>query len=204
MIRQDWFSEGATVACIAIAIYLNTFKIGDIALFSMVLALTGWGLSRWVNRHGEDPDAGYDDEWDEEESFGILQATVLALVGIGFGAVLSQIIVGHNAFFAIPASISSLAVTQRKMYGAMMAVAEEQFFRVFATEFAVARLGSQALGIMASGMFGSMMHWARYGTDLNVMSFIFLSFSTLSWVAVRSRRASPPIIAHILHNVWVA
>jgi len=193
-----------TAACIVIAVYLNTFKIGDIALFAGFLAMAGWFLSRSMNRHGDEHDEGYDDEWDEDEAMTVLEGTVLALMGIGLGAVFSTVITGHNAFFAIPASIATLDITQRKMYGVMMAISEEQFFRVWGTEFFVSRLDHRGLGIMASGIFGSVMHWARYGVEWSVMSFIFLSFGTLAWVAVKTRRASPTILAHVLHNFWVA
>jgi len=90
-----------------------------------------------------------------------------------------------------------------KMFGMLIAVSEEQFFRAFATNLFIGRVGV-LMGIPLSGVFFAVYHSAVYGTSPSLLIFVALSGTVLSYAAWRTQRVSTPMIAHIINNFLVS
>ena len=88
-------------------------------------------------------------------------------------------------------------------YGVFMAVAEEQFFRGFILDAILQKIPNimPFMGVLFSAGIFTVYHQARYGGNPDAMLYVFAGGVILSWVAWKSRRLSPVMIAHVINNV---
>jgi membrane protease YdiL (CAAX protease family) len=118
--------------------------------------------------------------------------TVIALFGI--------FLIGY-AINLVPLTIpAALTGTDAILYSVLIGIAEEQFFRGFLTDWLLSVLPSWIMAVSAGAGIFAVYHFARYGTQLNALVYVFAGGFILGWVAYKSRRLSPTMIAHAANN----
>ena len=132
-----------------------------------------------------------------------------ALIGV-FGLFITGWAVNY---VQVPSTIA-LSSVDAVLYGILMAVSEEVFFRGFITDFLLsyfgrpsAKIGGFALNnayvaLGASAGIFAIYHFARYGATPNALIYVWVGGFVLSWIAWKSKRLSPSIVAHCLNNIF--
>jgi len=190
MIRHDKISKMLIVLAMMLTVYLSTFENSNLIMFPGLLLTFGLVMEWFMEKKREDisdqtmTTAG----WKEIGVYTILSLFGIFLVGYGTTKLPFAIFVGFSAL----------------AYGALMAIAEEQFFRGFITELCLARIKRPILALLTSGFTFTIYHIARYGTEPDAMIYVFAGGLILSWSAYRSRRFSPGMLAHIVNNLRAA
>lgn len=186
MIRHDTISRILTILAVLITLYLSTFTPSTLVLFPAILLISGMVLQLYLEKKIQVADSVFEEQTLTKIGF----YTVIALFGISF----TGIIVGK---LVLP---QQLTVYDAMLYGVLMAIAEEQFFRGFILNFMLERFPPLMACILAASLF-TVYHFARYGLKTSVIIYIFISGLVLSWVAYKSGRLSPVMLAHSIHNI---
>jgi len=184
LVEQDGISITLTILAVAIFLYSATFtdELMLRSTFVVVMALSGFVLSIVVKQYGAD------------ESLSEVEVKQMAL----WTAVSFVAIIFLNQFArTIPFAVTDEPVT-RKSFAVLIAVAEENFFRGFITPFVASKVGMLPGSVLAGAIFG-IYHFAVYGS-VDVLLIVFGSGIILSYVALRTRRLSPPMLAHVINN----
>lgn len=191
MIRQDNLSKMLIVITMMCSVYLATFETTTLVLFPGFLLCFGLVMEIWLERQSKSEVA--DIPLTEENHLKkILGWTILALMGaflIGFA-------IDYKSNFFVVLSVVS-AIT----YSVLMAVAEEQFFRGFITDFVASRFDNEILVWICSAAIFTIYHIARYGGSPDAMTYVFSGGFIFSFVATKSRLISPCMLAHVINNV---
>lgn len=194
-IQQDSISIAFSVLAASLLIFLSTFGPDLMlrSLFAFSLLIGGLFLSRIIKSYKEDVDI------DTGEGRSMIQYAVIALGVIA--------LVSYTApKIMLSIDTSTLSVTDAfmvpRMFGVLIAVSEEAFFRGFATNFFVSRIGS-AFGVVASGAFFAIYHASVYGSDVSLLLYVFGAGMMLSYVALRTQRVSTTMISHVVINGMV-
>jgi len=189
MIRQDFASKILISIAMMLTIYLATYETTALVMFPAVLLIVGLGMELYLERHRKP-------EYVDFESVGarsrkeIFYYSVLALLGI--------FTVGYSTSF-----LSDLEVAGFSMFAfmAVMAIAEEQFFRGFITDLFLTHLDKDWIALLTSALVFMGYHLARYGTSPDALLYVFGGGLILNWVAWKSKRISPCMIAHVINNI---
>jgi len=188
MIKYDSISKMLTVVAVLISLYLSTFEQGiTIILYPVILLLSGVVLQRFMLRELSEVDSIFK----EETSKQLIYYTAIAIAGIALTGI---------AVKYVPSQIVGMNIV---LFGVLMAVAEEVFFRGFLTNFFITRF-TPAIGILASAGIFAVYHFARYGTQISSLIYVLAGGTILGYVAYKSGRLSPVIIAHIINNLLAA
>jgi membrane protease YdiL (CAAX protease family) len=184
-VAHDSLSQLLTALACFILIYLATFEQSFVILFPAVLLITGIVLQFYLQRRVEVVDSLAKSAGD------IGFYTLIALAGIAI------------ASFTAPALAKlpkmELTGVDAMLYAVLIAVAEEQFFRGAILNFLLT-LTNPTLAILSSAAIFMVYHFAVYGTILANLIYVLIGGLVLSWVAYRSGRLSPSILAHVLNN----
>ena len=185
MIRHDSISQIFIIIAVMITLYLATFQVTSVILFPVILLLSGFMLQFYVLRHIE-----IVNHLTEERT----------LVSIGYYSALALVAIAISGYIAqnMPFELTGI---DAYLFAYLMAISEEQFFRGFITNFFLLKLNNPLLAIVASGFVFCIYHLARYGTEPSALMYVFLGGCILSWVAYRSGRLSPVMIAHTINNL---
>ena len=193
MIRQDTISIGLSILAVSLLIFLGTFGADYMlrGLFSVALILSGLVLSRVTGGHDVDSDIE-GREWRDiwiwvAGSLAVIFVTSSLVPRLGLG--IDTKILSGEQIWLVP-----------RMFGVLIAVAEEQFFRGFMANLFIARVGI-ALGIPFSGIFFAVYHAAVYGTSPGLLLFVAVSGMILTYAALKTGRVSTPMIAHVANNL---
>jgi membrane protease YdiL (CAAX protease family) len=187
MIRQDYLSLSLTALAVALLLYLSTFgtELLTKGVFITVIALAGLVLSRVFKVEG------YDEDISASEGKQILMYVALSLAAIfAVNILVPQVTRTYLSVSPITAA-QSLAV--------MIAVAEEQFFRGFFLNLFISKVGEVAGAILSSAVF-MLYHFAVYGTNPTNLIIVFGGGLALAYAAIKTRRVSTPMIAHVVNN----
>lgn len=162
--------------------------MGITILFPVILLTTGIALQMYVGHQVEE-----DRHIDRNEAGDIAMNAVICLA-----------VISVTSFFvsALPSMTGELSFTPTNtvLYSILMAVAEEHFFRGALTGYLLT-VTSPSLAVIGSGMIFGVYHLAVYGTDPSAMIYVMVAGMVLSWAAVRTRRLSPGILAHVANNI---
>jgi len=170
-----------------LTVYLATFETTTIVVFPSILLLIGLGMEMWLEKKRE-----YVDHFAEEKTMKTIGYwTIVALLGF----FLTGYMVQHVNLTILTGWASAISFT------VLMAIAEEQFFRGFITDMFLTNFKYSMLALGGSAFVFMFYHYARYGTDPNSMLYVFAGGFILNWVAYKSRRISPCMLAHIINNV---
>ena len=190
MIRQDSFSRILIILALGFSLYLATFTPTTVIIFPALLLLSGLVMERFLERRHEAVDDSVMDVSSQKE---VLKYTLIALVGIFFMGFLVKV--------TFPLELHGYDIL---IFGFIIGVAEAQFFRGFITDYLLSTLPSPILALISSALIFMVYHFAVYGTNYESLMYVFAGGLILSWVAYKSKRVSPPMIAHGLNNVWAA
>lgn len=132
-----------------------------------------------------------------EEKSGMLKYSVFGLAGATLSNYASSFLINRIS------SMRALAITQVELvyFGAMIAIAEEEFFRGFLVNFIFKLRQSAPLAITVSAMVFSVFHLAVYGTRPDLLAYVFVSGVILGYVAWATQRLSTSMLTHIFVNV---
>lgn len=174
------------------SLYLYTFDLGLLNMFPALLLVMGITMNIYVNKS-----ISYDEIISGGSFRDILIYSVLAIAGLGVASVAA----GLGSTLFIPGSITQLSIADQAVFGIMIAIAEEQFFRGFLTSFFYSRFNSMVLGVVVSAAVFMVYHLAVYGTTPANLIYVFVAGAFLSYTAIASRRITVPIIGHVINNI---
>ena len=174
-----------------IVLYLSTFQTTAVILFPAILLISGIMLQFFLLRKVETVDSVFQ----EETAWNIGYYTLVALAGIGLGNLISPALAK-----ATPIQKMQLTGMDALLYSVLIAIAEEQFFRGAITNFLLTML-PPSMAILGSAAIFTAYHLAVYGTELSALIYVFVGGAVLAFVAYRSGRLSPSILAHCLNNI---
>ncbi len=180
-----WLSLCAAFIVVYFFVWLGTTTILLIPIILLILGIT---LRFYVRGH-----IPQDVRIDEEEAKGIGKYTLLALIGISMGSLFSRVL------FRPPLTIA-LSTVDQLLYGTLYAISEEQFFRGFVVDFFLWKTNPY-FAILASAAIFTVYHLRVYGSSIEALMYVLIAGVMLAWVAWKSRRTSPSIIAHICNNL---
>lgn len=185
MIQQDSVSRVLIVLAIMVTIFLATFETTAVVLFPAILLITGLVMEFYLEKRREYTDHIFEPLTIRKIGY----YTVLALFGV------------FVAGYAIQRVPMELTGYDALLYGVLVAVAEEQFFRGFITDWLLSRIGNRMIALFVSALVFMVYHFARYGTATPALVYVFAGGFILSYVAYRSKRLSPCMLAHVANNV---
>ena len=174
-----------------IVLYLSTYQTTAVILFPAILLITGIVLQFFLLRKVEVVDSVFE----EKTAQNIAYYTLVGLAGIGLGSLISPALAK-----AIPIQKMQLTGMDALLYSVLIAVAEEQFFRGAITGFLLVSLPPSP-AILGSAAVFTVYHLAVYGTEASALIYVFVGGAVLSFVAYRSGRLSPSILAHVINNM---
>jgi len=174
-----------------IVLYLSTYQTTAVILFPAILLITGIVLQFFLLRKVEVVDSVFE----EKTAQNIAYYTLVGLAGIGLGSLISPALAK-----AIPIQKMQLTGMDALLYSVLIAVAEEQFFRGAITNFLLVSLPPSP-AILGSAAVFTIYHLSVYGTEASALIYVFVGGAVLSFVAYRSGRLSPSILAHMINNM---
>jgi membrane protease YdiL (CAAX protease family) len=182
-VRHDTLSQALTVLACLSSVYLATFQPSTIIFFPVILLVSGLTLQFYLGRF-EVTDSVV------ESSGDIALHTLAALAGLAVAGLFAPLIprLGLTGFDAV-------------LYGALIAVAEEQFFRGAVLNMLLAKL-PVAAAIPSSALIFAVYHLAVYGSEAYALVYVSAAGLLLAYVSWRSGRLSPAMIAHIANNIF--
>jgi len=187
VIQQDSLSRVLIVLAIMITIFLSTFETTTLVLFPAVLLITGLIMEFYLEKRREYTDHIFEPLTIQKIGY----YTVLAL----FGSFITGYAIKNVQF---PMELTGYDAL---MYSTLIAVAEEQFFRGFITDWLLSRINNPMVALFLSALVFMAYHFARYGTATDALIYVFAGGFILSYVAYKSKRISPPMLAHVLNNL---
>ena len=189
IIRQDSLSKILIIISVSLLLFMSTFNVELLtkSLFAVSLILGGLTLSLVTKEYAEDNNI---DLGERNQIF------IYSIIALGTVLFLSTIVPAiHLVELAqIPFSIIVL-------FGLLIAVAEEVFFRGFLLNFLIGKAGN-IFGIFGSALIFAIYHLNVYGTSPQNLIFVFGAGIILGFIAFRSRRVSTVMIAHIMNNLF--
>jgi membrane protease YdiL (CAAX protease family) len=187
MIGHDAFSKMYIVLAVVITLYLSTFDTSATVLFPSILLIAGLVMEFYTERKFE----WHNEPITDEASFKTTMFyTVIALMAM----LLMGYVIGNL-------KLSTFTGFDAVLYSVLIAISEEQFFRGFITDFMLNSLPNTFLALAASAGAFAVYHFARYGTNVNALAYVFAGGFILSWAAYKSRKLSPSMNGHIINNV---
>jgi len=184
MIKQDNISKILIIASIMVTIYLSTFDTSPLMLFPAVLLLGGLSMEFLLEKKREEVDDGFELKSLQNTAY----YTVLALFGVFMSGYVAK-------YFPL-----QLTGFDALLYAMLIAVAEEQFFRGFITDWLLTKTGNPIFGLLASSLVFAVYHLARYGTEPSALIYVLAGGFVLNYVAYKSQRLSSCMLAHIINN----
>jgi len=201
LIRQDAISKLATLLAGTLVILLLVFDLNLRVLFPGFLLVFGIIFDDFTFGGTEDfPDDSLEDP---RQRANIMQYTAMAFLGLAAGSMVSANLHILPATFPITSTVGVPVlgiVSSGLLLNLIIAVSEEQFFRSFLTNWMISRGLPPFMVILLSTVLGVSYHMNVYGTQMSSLVFVGFSWSVLTFVAIRSRRLSPGIIAHTFNN----
>jgi len=198
-IKGDAISEVFTVLAVILTLYLSVVAIrvnltaAFILVFPIFMLLSSLALSE---RYLEDSDPQAEVTILRRKSLNILFFTLIALAGVSVGAVISR------DLYVPKLLLNSLTLTpyQARIYGVLMAVSEEHFFRRFLFQYLYRNIRVPFLAMLASAGSFMVYHFGVYGS-VDLWIYVLIAGFVLAWVAYRSQKLAPCIIAHSIINI---
>jgi len=186
MIRHDTISRAFIVSAIMAALFLLTFEQTIYSVIPLVLLGVSLSLERFLENRVET-----DVKLAVSETKQIMIYTVFALIVLFF--------MNQN----IEYTISLDTTTSVMLYTFSLAVAEEAFFRGCITDLCLSKIKNSMIALFVSAGIFAVYHLARYGNSESLMFFVLGGGLILNWIAFKTRRISPSILAHVIYNLIV-
>jgi len=171
--------------------FIFVFGMIDVMIYPFVLLVASLVMRVFLNKPVEQ-----DLYVDVAEGKSTLLYYLVALIGIGIGSIIAR---GLYNFPFTPQQIA-LSVIDLMLFGTLMAIAEEQFFRGELLEWLKHRV-PRPVAIFLSGAIFTIYHFKVYAGSTDSLYLVFAAGIALSWVTVMSRRLAPATLAHITNNI---
>jgi len=180
----DFVSMSLAVLAITLFVYASTFVGTTVAYQSLVAAfLLISGLTMAFLLARVRPDWHLDPkEW----------TSILMWTGVSMGAIFLVNLVRHLRFETTP--------MDPRLFSVLIGISEEVFFRVFLCAWLVLMVG-EMFGIFLNASIFALYHVFVYSQQPSALLIIFGAGLILGYVFVKSRRASPVMLAHCLVNL---
>lgn len=201
MIYHDKISKAFVAVGVGATIYLFTSVSTILIIFPAFLLTTGLIMEWYLERRRE-----HDETTSKRELKSVIYYALIGILGLLItGAVVNYI--------PIPTAITPLSF-DALAYGALMGISEEPFFRGFITDGLLSYFGSSQarfggfafrnvyVALALSACIFAIFHFAVYKTSTNALIYVWVGGFILSWIAYKSKRISPCIIAHVCNNIW--
>jgi len=178
-------------------IWLATFSTTTVILFPAVLLSAGLVLEFYFERFKKAETDRTDFRKLPFSQIGLYASFALAVM----------LVTGYGVQYVSLPSLSAFPDTSTLLYTTSIAVAEEQFFRGFVTDSLVsyhttyAILNNVYAKLILSGAIFMAYHYARYGSSGNDMLYVLVGGTMLSWIAYKTQRLSPSMLAHVFNNI---
>lgn len=192
MLRHDMVSVSLLISAIALSVFLYTY-VGLTPLLAPAILL---GASVVIRVYTRKRKVQHDTEISQTESRSIITYFLLGLAGLSvFDAV------GNYVFQPkVPAQILALQLPMIAMiFGAIMAISEEQFFRGELFDLLARR--NVILAIGTSSVVFAGFHLQVYGTSLSSLWYVFGGGVMLAFVAWKTQRLLTPMLVHLANNL---
>jgi membrane protease YdiL (CAAX protease family) len=190
--RLSHLDIGFFIFGLLIAMYLFIVAKAEIALYpAIILIAAAAGIEFIPGVETEEVE-----EVDEKYMTTIIVYTAIALVGIFIASLSSPLLFKSGSIYS---AISSLPPNTIMLFGVLMAISEEFFFRGFVTSYLL-RLGN-VMAIVTSAMVFTIYHLAVYGTQPSSLAYVFIAGLVLNFVFVKTGLITPTIIAHVINNI---
>ena len=121
-------------------------------------------------------------------SYTLLALVVFVIAGVGVSALPQSLTVLKN-----------LSTTDQGVFGALMAISEEFFFRGFVTGWLYQRQG-YIFSIFGSSAVFTAYHLLVYGVSANLI-YVFVAGVVLAYVFLKTGSLVPDTLAHIINNL---
>lgn len=189
MISYDYFSKLISWVGLSIPVFIFLFSnISIIWLFPSFLIVFGLLMEKFLM-----PKKIKDEGDTIKDSGNIIFYTVIALATFVFLSLVTPSV----------AKIMGLEITgyDSILFGVMMAIGEEMFFRLAWANLLIQVSHSEIFGaLMGAGIF-AVYHLAAYGDNPSAMLFVLGAGFTLIYIDLQMHRLSPSMLAHIGNNV---
>ena len=176
-----------------ICVYMATYETTTIILFPVILLVTGVAMELLLEARKHPT---------ETSDKPIGASDLKGMFGYGAVAFVAMFATGAAINFIEPASVMQITGYDALLYTVLIAIAEEQFFRGFITDYLLATVSQPYLALGGAAAIFGVFHLAVYHTSVNSLLYVFVGGFILSWVAYKSRRLSPGIVAHVINNIW--
>jgi hypothetical protein len=189
VIAQDQISKIITLLGLSIPIYVFLFSnVSIIWLLPFFLIIGGFAIQKWLlSKTIKDVSDSLSDQGN------IIFYTVVALATFIFLGLVTPSIV---KIFAV-----ELTGFDSVLFGVMMAIGEEQFFRAGWANILIQTSHSEIYGALAgAGVFG-IYHFFAYGDNPAALMFVLGAGFTFILVDLKMNRVTPSLFAHIGNNL---
>jgi membrane protease YdiL (CAAX protease family) len=195
MVVQDNISLTLSAIAVLISIYLATYQTEVVTIYPTILLLTGMVLSRWYQA---DPSSVAVDRTLEERE--LWETVKWVVIGVA-----SLVAISYTTDWAfsparVKLDVAQLSSLDLKLFGVLMAISEEHFFRGFITPYFVSRT-SMALGLLLSSMIFATYHFAVYQVDLQALAYVLMAGALLGYMTIQTGRLTPAMLVHIVNNL---
>lgn len=190
MIAQDGISKIVSILGLSIPIYVFLFSnINIIWLLPFFLIIGGFAIQKWLLKKPVN-DVNVTSQADIGN---VVFYTVICLATFIFLGLVTPTIV----------KLFNLEITgfDSVLFGVMMAIGEEQFFRAGWTNLLVQTSKSELYGALSSAAIFGVYHFLAYGDNPAALMFVLGAGFTFSFVDLRMNRLSPSLFGHIGNNI---
>jgi hypothetical protein len=190
MIAQDQISKYISLLGLSIPIYVFLFSdISIIWLLPFFLIIGGFAIQKWLLRKQIQDIT----TTTLKDNGNIIFYTIICLATFIFLGLVTPTIV----------KVFNLEITgfDSVLFGIMMAIGEEQFFRAGWTNFLVQTSKSELYGALSSAAIFGVYHFLAYGDNPAALMFVLGAGFTFSFVDLRMNRLSPSLFGHIGNNI---
>ena len=195
MIQNDGVSNALGLLGIFLSFYLATIQLSFLSIFPILMITASYALQHRFNVSPRDPSL------DSREKSNIALYALLGLAGAFLANYATNYVI--TAYTTVRAlSIMSLSITNMELifYGASIAIAEEEFFRGFLLNY-IAKNHPVPVAFIASSAVFASFHLAVYGTQPELLVYVFVSAIILSYVSWKTKHVTTGILCHMAVNI---
>ena len=192
--KKDPISVALAIIGISLSIYFMTFdSLFKNAIISALLGIGGIALMEWSVKDTDPVGQDY---------FSSSTLVQLGYSVLGFIVLTAIGLIGVNLSLVNLSLIKTLSVSDKVLYGAVISINEEVFFRGGFLEWLLANTGGfEGISIVISSAFFTAYHLAVTQAEFGSLTFIFVAGLILGKIYCATRRLWPSSLTHLLHNI---
>ena len=192
--KKDPVSVVLAIIGISLSVYFMTYEaLFQSAVISGFLGVAGIAFMEWSIKDTDPVKKNY---W-----------SAITLVHLGYGVLgfvllTSMGLIGVNLSLVNLSLIESLSMSDKILYGVVISINEESFFRGGFQGWLMTKTGGfETASTIISAAFFTVYHLAVTQAEWGSLTFIFLSGIILGKIYSSTRMLWPSTLTHLLHNV---